>query len=323
MDVDHDKILSNVAEALVEQESWKAPYRVAIRPSSFPFCQIEYLFALFDPIKASVGDSFMGKIFVNIGTAVHEVIQTYLGRAGMLYGHWKCKKCYYVSSPKLGTPYCGDRRSTWTRGVSLAGEPIGPEEGPCCKGFATRYEEFKLADPESDLKGSCDGLLIIAGRLYLLEVKTKASSSIVKNLKVPDPPHVAQAGTYAALCTPREWGLDQDIEGIAFCYIPRDYPSRMRFIFHDLAPEALENFRVDLPAVKQIVKNGRIQDAKGICPNQQYAKKMRYCEYAAQCFRPDRTKFLKGKRKELIVITKAKRAAKLAEAEEGDDEGVL
>lgn len=319
MPVDHDKILASAADKLVNAESWKAPYKVRIRPSSFPFCQIEYLFAMFDPIKAGVGDTFMGKIFVNIGTAAHEVIQTYLGREGLLYGQWQCKKCYYVSSPNLGTPYCGDRRSEWTRGTDRQGEPIGPEEGPCNKGFATRYVEFSLVDPVSGLKGSCDGLILVAGRLYLLEVKTKTSSSVVKALKGPDPPHVAQAGTYAELCTPREWGLEQDIEGIAFCYIPRDYPHKMRFMFHDLAPEALENFRVDYPAVKEIVKKGNIEDAKGICPNPQYARKMRYCEFAGQCFRPDRTKFLKGKRKELIKIKKEERAAKAAEEKDGSD----
>ena len=319
MTVDHDKILENVAKELLENESWKAPYKVRIRPSSFPFCQIEWLFSHLDPINASVGDNFMGKIFVNIGSATHEVIQTYLGRVGLLYGKWKCKKCYYISSPGLGTPYCGDRRSEWTRGADFSGNPIGPEEGPCNKGFATRYVEFELIDPVSGLKGSCDGLILIGGHLYLLEAKTKASSSVVRALKVPDPPHVAQAGTYAELCTPKEWGLDQEIEGIAFCYIPRDYPNKMRFMFHELAPQALEDFRVEYPEDKQIMKKGNIEDARAICPNEKYARKMRYCEFAGQCFRPDRTKFLKEKRRELIEIKKAEREV-LAEETDGSDQ---
>jgi hypothetical protein len=318
MTVDHNKILENVTKELLENESWKAPYKVRIRPSSFPFCQVEYLFAMLDPIDASVGDNFMGKIFVNIGSATHEVIQTYLGRVGLLYGKWKCKKCYYTSSPVLGTPYCGDRRSEWTRGEDFSGNPIGPEEGPCNKGFATRYVEFELVDPLSGLKGSCDGLILIGGHLYLLEAKTKASSSVVRALKEPDPPHVAQAGTYAEMCTPKEWGLDQEIEGIAFCYIPRDYPNKMRFMFHDLAPQALEDFRVEYPEVKKIMKKGNIEDARAICPNEKYARKMRYCEFAGQCFRPDRTKFLKGKRKELIEIKKAEREV-LGEETDGSD----
>jgi hypothetical protein len=318
MAVEHEKILENVTKALVEQESWKAPYKVRIRPSSFPFCQTEYLFAMLDPIKASVGDSFMGKIFVNIGTATHEVMQTYLGRAGLLYGKWKCKKCYYTSSPHLGTPYCGDRKSEWSRGEDKEGNPIGPEEGPCCKGFAMRYVEFELVDPVSGLKGSCDGLILVAGRVYLLEVKTKASSAVVRALKEPDPPHVAQAGTYAAMCTPREWGLEQDIEGIAFCYVPRDYPNKMRFMYHDLAPEALTDFRVEYPAVKDMMRKGNLEDARAICPDEKYARKMRYCEFAGQCFRPDRTKFLKKKRRELIEIKKAEREV-LPEETDGSD----
>jgi hypothetical protein len=46
---------------------------------------------------------------------------------------------------------------------------------------------------------------------------------------------------------------------------------------------------------------------------------MRYCEFAGQCFRPDRTKFLKEKRKELIQIKIAEREA-LAEEKDGSDQ---
>jgi len=300
MSVDHNKILENLTTSLLERESWKAPYRVQIRPSALPFCQVEYLFAKLDPIERSVGDSFMERIFVNIGSTVHEVLQTYLGRAGFLYGKWKCKKCFWVSDPVLGTPYCGDKKLSWTRGTDLEGNPIGPEEAPCSRGFATRYQEFSLKDPVSGMTGSCDGLILVAGRLYMLEVKTKPSSSAVRALKAPDPPHVHQAGTYAAMVNPKEIGLEQEVEGIAFCYVPRDYPNKMRWIFHELAPETLENLRRDYPEVKEILKTGEMEKAKGICPNQQYAEKMRYCEFAAQCFRPDRAEYLKKKRKEYI-----------------------
>jgi hypothetical protein len=268
-------------------------------------------------MDVSVGDSFMEKIFVNMGSAAHHVLQTYLGRAGYLYGKWKCKKCYYTSSPHLGTPYCGDRKSEWTRGTDLQGEPIGPEEGPCCKGFATRYEEFELVDPTSGLKGSCDGILLVAGRYYLLEAKTKATSSIVKRMTEPDPPHVAQAGTYCAMATTKEWGIDEELAGICFIYIPRDYPNKMRAIFHDVAPEALENYRKDFPEVKQLLKSGELEKAKGVCPNMRYAQKMRYCEFAAQCFRPDRSDYLKKKRKEYM---KNKRAEKAAKENDGSDQ---
>lgn len=310
MKAKHDKILESVTETLLGRESWKAPYKVQIRPSALPFCQVEYLFAKLDPIESSVGDSFIERIFVNIGTAVHEVLQTYLGRSGLLYGQWKCKKCFWISDPFLGTPYCGDPKTNWARGKDLEGNPIGPEDSPCCKGFATRYQEFNLTDPVSKLKGSCDGLLLVAGRLYLLEAKTKASSAVVRKMNGPDLPHVHQAGTYAAMATPREWGLDQDIEGIAFCYVPRDYPNRMRWFFHDLAPETLENLRKDYPEVKQILKTGEMEKAKGICPNQQYAEKMRYCEFASQCFRPDRAKYLKRKRKEYMEKKKKEKKQK-------------
>lgn len=290
----HKKILSHVPKMLTEYESWKAPFRVQIRPSSLPFCQVQYLFGELDPMDVSVGDNFMGRIFTSMGSAAHEVVQTYLGRCGILYGKWKCKKCYYVSSPNLGTPYCGEKRLIWERGADLDGVPIGPEKGPCCSGYATRYEEFALIDPISGLKGKCDGLILVAGHLYLLEAKTKATSAIVKALKVPDDPHIAQATVYAEMCTPKEWGLDQEIEGIAFCYIPRDYPNRMKIIFHPRDATELQNVRNDVPEVVEMVKTGKgFENARAVCPNQKYGEKVKYCEYSGQCFRPDRAKYLK------------------------------
>ncbi len=291
--LNHKKILSHVPKMLIEQESWKAPFRVQIRPSSLPFCQVQFLFGELDNMDVSVGDNYMGRIFVNMGSAAHDVLQAYLGRAGILYGNWKCKKCYYTSSPVLGSPYCGEKRLTWERGADLDGVPIGPEKAPCSAGYATRYEEFALLDPISGLKGKCDGLILVGGHLYLLEAKTKATSAIVKALKVPDDPHIAQATTYAEMCTPREWGLDQDIEGIAFCYIPRDYPNRMKMIFHPRDATELQNVRNDVPEVAEMIKTGkRFKKAKAVCPNQKYGEKVKYCEYSSQCFRPDRARYL-------------------------------
>ena len=289
----HKRILSHIPKMLTDYESWKAPFRVQIRPSSLPFCQVQYLFAELDPMDVSVGDSFMERIFISLGSTTHDLVQTYLGRAGILYGKWKCKKCYYTSSPTLGSPYCGEKRLEWERGTDKDDLSIGPEKSPCNSGYATKYVEFALIDPISGLIGKCDGIILMAGHLYLLEVKTKATSAIVSALKVPDPPHISQATTYAEMATPKEWGLDQEIEGIAFCYIPRDYPNRMKIIFHPRDATELQNVRKDVPEVGEMMEKGNVQDARAVCPDEHYAKKVKYCEYSGQCFRPDRGKYLR------------------------------
>ena len=323
----HEKILDHVPRALMEYESWKETFKVQIRPSMLPFCQIQYLFSKLDPIQVSAGDSFIERIFVGIGSTTHDVIQTYLGRAGLMYGSWQCKKCFWSCSPILGTPYCGDKRLVWTRGKGLNEEPIGPEEKPCCYGYATRYVEFSLLDPVSGLKGHTDGLIIIGGQLYLLEVKTKATSAIVAKLIQPDDNHIAQATTYAEMCTPEKWGLDQEVVGVAFCYVPRDYPNRMRFLFHGRDATTLENVRKEVPEAKQILKTGRgIANARAVCPTKKYAEKIKYCQYAAQCFRPDRTEYIKKlwiQRVEEQRIAKAKamedNVAEMETKEDGSD----
>ena len=288
----HPKILDNVPKMLLEYESWMHPYKVTVRPSALPFCPVQYLFAALDPINISAGDSFIERIFAAIGETSHDVIQTYLGRAGVLYGCWKCKKCYWESGYKLGTPYCGDAKLEWTRGRDKEGQEIGPE-APCNNGYATRYVEITVKDPETGIIGHCDGLILIAGHLYLLEIKTKATSAIVRGLKEPDHTHICQATMYAELATPKEWGLEQEVEGIAFCYVPRDWPNKMRFIFHDRDATSLQDTRRDVPKAAEILENGNIEDARAVCPDEKYARKVKYCEYAGQCFRPDRTEFLK------------------------------
>lgn len=288
----HPKILNNVPKMLLDYDSWVERFKVQIRPSMLPFCQVQHLFAELDPINVSAKDSYIERIFTAIGNQTHDVIQTYLGRAGLLFGTWKCKKCFWESSPTLGTPYCGDAKLNWTRGTDREDEEIGPEE-PCSKGYATKYVEFTLKDPESGLVGHCDGVIMVAGHLYLLEIKTKATSSIVKGLKEPDHTHLCQATTYAELATPREWGLEQDIEGIAFCYVPRDWPNKMRFMFRARDATCLQELRKDLPKAVEILENGNVEEARAVCPDEKYAERVKFCPYAGQCFRPDRTKFLK------------------------------
>lgn len=289
----HDKILESVSKALVDRESWKVPYKVQIRPSSLPFCQTQFLFAELDPIEWSAKDSFMEQVFTSIGNVAHDLIQTYLGREGILYGRWQCKKCYWNCSPALGSPYCGDKRLQWTRGEDLDGQPIGPDKSTCNNGFATRYREFKFKDPISGIEGSCDGIIIVAGWTYILEIKTKPSGSAVKALKAPDDPHIAQASTYAELCKLEDLGLTGEVAGVAFCYVPRDYPHKMRFIFHPRDASTLNNLRVDVPEAFSMLETGKLENAKRVCPTPQYGEKVRYCPYAMQCFRPDRDSNLK------------------------------
>ena len=74
----------------------------------------------------------------------------------------------------------------------------------------------------------------------------------------------------------------------------------MKWFFNDLSPEAYQNYLVDFPEMKNIIKTGNLENAKAICPNPKYAEKVRYCAYASQCFRPDRAAYLKKKRKEYI-----------------------
>lgn len=107
----------------------------------------------------------------NVGHMHHQWYQErYLGPMGILWGEWVCRQC--------GTLY------------------KGPMPRECnCNACDFHYMEMGIEVPELDLFGHTDGVLLIDGEYYLLEIKTKDATSHAR-LSEPDYDHLFQVNLY-------------------------------------------------------------------------------------------------------------------------------
>jgi len=86
-------------------------YRFEFRASGLPFCS--RAFVIHHRYKDETPSKPFGykfNFYVAIGTAVHEVVQKFLGMGKVLYGDWTC--CGATERRRLGSdtcPVCGNR----------------------------------------------------------------------------------------------------------------------------------------------------------------------------------------------------------------------
>jgi len=247
------KKLEEQAEAEIRaslKEEILVPAEVKFRSSRLPFCKREYVIHnRFDRSHAVLrGEDYKFQFYVSIGTAVHEVVQQFLGMAKFLYGGWSC--CGLTESYREGSELC-----------------------PFC-GRPQKYEELA---PESTLGMHVDGVNL--RWKAVLEFKTTSSSNL-ETLTKPYDKHVIQASCYCdALNDSYSWDLDK----IIFVYLSRDNPEKFKvFIVKpslDAYPEALSLYE----EAKEELAEGEIPE--GICANAAEGHRSG-CSYAGICFSP-------------------------------------
>ena len=138
-----------------------------------------------------------GQCRMDQGTAIHAVVQRWLGKAGILFGDWVCPECSFLIKDHLGLPseVCPDHKRE------------------------LRYQERRIDYQGLILKP--DGILKPKERSILLEIKTTSSYSY-QGTKEPREKHVYQANAYA--CVLRELGFD--LAGAWIWYVSVDNPLR-------------------------------------------------------------------------------------------------
>lgn len=125
---------------------------------------------------------------MNVGSALHDLVQNeLLGPGGRLWGGWRCPRCQEVIH--VNTTYPADERCpnvlTITRPETLIEQIEGkrqkPKERRCADTQAYllgrgrpiwEYAEIRLADGTVDLRGRVDGIFLVGGYWYTLEIKT-------------------------------------------------------------------------------------------------------------------------------------------------------
>jgi len=197
------------------------------------------------------GNSFAEDYYTGIGTAIHEVVQRWFP----LYGKWKCKNC-------------GKIVETW---------------GPiiCCRTMA-KYVEYSLF--YKGLTGHCDGIIKLADKIFLLEIKTSNAEKI-KKMKSPKREHICQANLYAAMVN-RCLKLESDIEGHIIIYFDRAKHNNYKIfvnpgVDYDHSDKMIESYYKTM----KLIERKEFTKIKKVCKTKSDAVN-RHCPYQNICFSP-------------------------------------
>jgi hypothetical protein len=103
-----------------------------LHPSSYPYCFLKHFREMcLNPPNGKNELPYSMDIYVNIGTAVHEVVQTHLGYTGRILGDWTCPWCKHKKefSRKPKCPKCGELMTYEELGVRIGKRTVGHVDG--------------------------------------------------------------------------------------------------------------------------------------------------------------------------------------------------
>lgn len=165
----------------------------ALRPSQLPFCPIDFFIrhATFGALQVL---DMRGAFYTSMGTTVHEVLQSYLGKSGRFLANWKCKQC--------GKHYK----------VSMQHE--------CCD-FSMEYHEIEIN--YKGVVGHIDAVFQdAAGNYWIVDFKTTSVKGAPLKLKKPGIGYVEQVEAYALMLK-----LEHKIvvKGVVLMFVRRDNPA--------------------------------------------------------------------------------------------------
>lgn len=228
-----------------------SPYHFQFRSSKLPFCPREFVIhsRLSPEMRALRGEDYSFNFYVKIGSAVHEVVQKFLGISKFLYGNWTC--CGVTEYAREGSARC-----------QVCGQP-------------QLYSELA---PKSDLGMHVDGVSVLYNGVA--EFKTTSSKNLPE-IKDPYPQHMGQASCYLhALNAENGWNLDK----LIFVYFSRDNPKDFRVFVRS----PLETFYDESLALWKEAKTtlfaGKLPTP--ICSSSSDGS-YKGCSYAGICFSPN------------------------------------
>lgn len=164
----------------------------SLRPSQLPFCPLNFFchHATFGALRTM---EMTGAFYVTIGTAVHEVLQNYMGKSGRFLANWHCKQC-------------GKQRK-----VSMQNE--------CCD-FPCTYHEIEIR--YKGVVGHIDAVFRDRhGNYWIVDFKTTSLAAAKTKLKKPGVAYTEQVEAYALMLW-LEHGIK--VKGVVLMFVKRDNP---------------------------------------------------------------------------------------------------
>lgn len=237
--------------------------------------------------------------YVAIGTAVHSVVQNYLGYKRLLWGSWEC-------------PHCG---KIWAN-------QLGP--GILCCGEMPEYVEYSLVHPDKSIGeyGHCDGIVPLGIKDYVvIEFKTISLAGKEDRSKYgPYDEHAEQASVYAEMFNKGYCSVIQRLPpapgqrhgavkwkkaavlppgkcvGILVVYIARDNPDPKNWVFlpRKITPGVLAHVEKVVPQARAAIKKG--QTPEGTCKVRADALDEfgTWCPWVDTCFSRSRDKIIES-----------------------------
>jgi len=246
----------------------------SFRCSSLPVCPVKWILTEYIPVKKR--DTFSTDFFAGIGTYVHEIVQTWLGYHGTLYGNWKCNKCKYIDHFITNKGLCDE-----------------------C-GSKLEYIELLVADQESPLSGHVDGI-----------IEEKDGSHTIIDFKTSKEHHeeyVHQIMSYWYLLNKygpvlgNNYHKPLNIKKAIIFYIQRDNPWKRGNIFYKVYSEFSENYyKKNVKLYNMSIKSLATGEFEDSIRHRKYGKKgdCKYCEYESVCSKDIGLELTKLYRKEL------------------------
>ncbi len=193
-----------------------------LRPSSFPICPILNWLAFTERANTGVwksSNSLVGEYFTTLGTAVHSMVQQYIGHTGKIWGNWKC------INPDCSIGLKGLDRID-KRGRTIIGKTstFHTTENRCAEcGSLMEYVEIEVV--LNGVKGHIDCIIYLGkGKYWVGDYKTTTGNKINSD-KLPHKSHLKQVPTYVYML--RE-SLKLNVVGFSLLYISRDNPFKFQ-----------------------------------------------------------------------------------------------
>jgi hypothetical protein len=259
------EVLSMIRRVQWKRRESEQRFAEARRASNFPVCpRAFHIYRRLPPDKRPFEEeSFISEAATLMGTALHTVLQKWLGIEAELYGNWVCLDCKRIKRHKYGIQTCSKcGREMW-------------------------YKEYAVNPSKKyPFSGHLDGLLRTSNYRYLLDFKGSSQEKIKARVHegLPEEKHYYQTNAYAHMVNMRQkrFGNFGKVDGILVIYVDRGTPWKLIHC-------------VQMPLSKRVFKQtvGLIHDAiesvnemnlpTGICASRS-DKNATYCRVKDLCF---------------------------------------
>lgn len=268
--------------------SWSPPRNMQVieyadpprfRGSDLPVCGLKYALDTERDKPRRKPLTFQADFYLGTGHVIHELLQKWFGIAGLMYGRWQCPICKKIY-PKKDDPRAGLLGPVSCKHVF---ESHGQEVSVPCS-----YIEFNPMGLKrtGKFKGNCDGVIFVAGKYAVIEIKTTSSKSIgFRRKNGPDPHHQHQVQAYRTVLPPF-LGMEAEFHDFVFImYYDRGVMSNNAVFCLDHDPDMFRNDVRDWIRAKKATAEKQWSRIKPLCtkPNQEM-----FCPYNAICGACDR-----------------------------------